>query len=81
MKNVWFLEGNCEQGEFVCPDGACIDATWKCDGVKDCTGGEDENFCVNGKIFACLVQLFLRFNGIPTSEYCQSKRSFNVLSV
>lgn len=35
----------------MCPDGECIDAKWKCDGVEDCSGGYDEKFCGNGKIF------------------------------
>ena len=44
------LDGNCPKGQFVCPDGSCIDAKWKCDGVEDCSGGDDERFCGNGKM-------------------------------
>ncbi len=30
---------------FQCNDGACIDATWKCDQIDDCAGAEDEANC------------------------------------
>ncbi len=37
--------------DFVCGDGSTIAATWQCDGVADCPGGEDEE-CADGT-FAC----------------------------
>lgn len=34
---------------FTCNDGACIDASWRCDAITDCTGGEDEADCGGGQ--------------------------------
>ena len=28
---------------FLCNDFTCIDGNWKCDGIVDCTTGEDED--------------------------------------
>ena len=33
--------------DFACGDGSTIAATWQCDGVADCPGGEDEE-CADG---------------------------------
>jgi hypothetical protein len=30
---------------FECADGTCIDATWECDGIDDCSAAEDEANC------------------------------------
>jgi len=35
----------CEQYEFQCRDGSCIDDRRKCDGTPDCTDGSDEFDC------------------------------------
>ena len=35
----------CQPGDFVCADDACIPANWECDGYDDCSGGEDEADC------------------------------------
>ncbi|MBK6922307.1 MAG: hypothetical protein IPH07_33255 [Deltaproteobacteria bacterium] len=32
---------------FSCNDGQCIDASWRCDAITDCSGGEDEANCGN----------------------------------
>ena len=32
-------------GGFECADGTCIDASWECDGVDDCSAAEDEANC------------------------------------
>jgi hypothetical protein len=37
--------------EFVCDNGAPIQASWRCDGVSDCPNGEDEA-CPDG-MFTC----------------------------
>ena len=31
--------------DFGCNSGRCISSAWRCDGVKDCPGGEDELKC------------------------------------
>jgi hypothetical protein len=33
---------------FQCNDGQCIDSGWRCDGLSDCSGGEDEQGCPTG---------------------------------
>ncbi len=30
---------------FECADGTCIDASWECDGINDCSVAEDESNC------------------------------------
>lgn len=30
-------------GYFLCDDGTSIIDSWRCDGVADCSGGEDES--------------------------------------
>jgi hypothetical protein len=42
---------NCKKGSFGrSDDKSCIPVNWKCDGVKDCSGGSDEDprLCGNG---------------------------------
>lgn len=51
----------CYDNEFQCGDKACIPIQWKCDNIKDCPGGEDEEsckFCAHDE-FRC-----------PTNEKC-----------
>ena len=43
-------KGTCAPEEFPCPSfngtaSRCISNSWKCDGQKDCVGGEDEIGC------------------------------------
>ena len=40
----WFI-GYCQEGEFNCTSGICINASWKCDGDIDCDDGSDEQSC------------------------------------
>ncbi|KAL1122186.1 hypothetical protein AAG570_003591 [Ranatra chinensis] len=35
----------CQSNELRCEDGSCIPNRWKCDGVKDCAKGTDEENC------------------------------------
>ncbi|XP_050504158.1 sortilin-related receptor-like isoform X12 [Diabrotica virgifera virgifera] len=35
----------CESNQFQCDKGDCILASWVCDGMEDCLGGEDERNC------------------------------------
>uniref|UniRef100_A0A3P8V606 EGF-like domain-containing protein n=1 Tax=Cynoglossus semilaevis TaxID=244447 RepID=A0A3P8V606_CYNSE len=37
--------GTCENGQFQCSNGQCIDMDWRCDGTKDCTDDSDEQNC------------------------------------
>ena len=34
----------CDDNEFTCTE-RCIPETWRCDGDRDCVGGEDERGC------------------------------------
>ena len=36
---------NVAKDEFRCNEGWCIPKARKCDGIKDCFGGEDEGDC------------------------------------
>ena len=36
----------CEDGEFTCDDGLCIDMEQRCDQVSNCNDESDENACV-----------------------------------
>lgn len=37
---------------FQCDDGQCIDIGKRCDRVPDCSNGEDEEFCQEGRFLA-----------------------------
>ncbi|CAO1442868.1 unnamed protein product [Diamesa tonsa] len=36
----------CYDNEFNCDDSSCIPNSWKCDNIKDCAKGEDEQDCL-----------------------------------
>lgn len=38
--------GRCHDNEFKCLDSSCIPLQWKCDNIKDCSLGEDEENCL-----------------------------------
>lgn len=37
--------GKCLKNEFKCLDSTCIPQTWRCDNIKDCANGDDEDNC------------------------------------
>ena len=37
--------GTCDQDEFTCGNGTCIQSTWRCDGDYDCSDQSDEEGC------------------------------------
>ena len=39
----------CSEDQFTCSDGSSVPLNFECDGVQDCSGGEDEqNDCPEG---------------------------------
>lgn len=50
----------CQLNQFRCFDGQCIDEAWVCDGVRDCTQGEDEEHC--GAIHTCRLVVLNKIN-------------------
>ena len=40
----------CDEDEFKCGNGMCIDIDWMCDGDQDCVDAEDEIQCSNSDL-------------------------------
>ncbi|CAC5388447.1 unnamed protein product [Mytilus coruscus] len=58
----------CEEDTIACYDGVCIPVSYLCDGVADCTTGEDENGCVAPEPcseFTCMDQTCIQYY-----QYC-----------
>ena len=39
----------CENGQFTCTNGNCINENYKCDADNDCIDGSDETDCPIGE--------------------------------
>ncbi|CAO1412555.1 unnamed protein product [Diamesa serratosioi] len=71
----------CEERQFKCNDGFCINKNWQCDGQKDCDDGSDEDFltCKNRQT-ACTPDEFKCENDykcIPKHWQCDNKEDCN----
>ncbi|XP_077994388.1 uncharacterized protein LOC144448109 [Glandiceps talaboti] len=67
----------CDDTEFMCNDGQCIDAALSCDGNKDCYDGNDETDCATtaANIYRCSIDVgdsFICDDGecLSTSRLC-----------
>jgi hypothetical protein len=38
--------GRCNETEYTCSDGKCIDAAMRCDNFYDCKDFSDEQYCL-----------------------------------
>ena len=72
---IYCSKGACEENEFECANGECIDGNRKCDSIVDCFDDSDENGCGIYSIFDdsrlvaialviidCDIHLFMRFS-------------------
>lgn len=61
----------CGNNHFQCASGNCIFSSWVCDGMEDCTGGEDEHNC-EGVRNCTKDQFKCRIDGncIPLTAVC-----------
>ena len=50
--------GGCEENEFACKNGECINEHWKCDAIQDCEDNSDEEGCT-GKIVILIYLLII----------------------
>ena len=41
----------CNEEQFTCKNGECIDLEWQCDRENDCYDGEDEELCNYSELF------------------------------
>ena len=42
---IFISEGKCNQNEFECDNGGCINKDYRCDGDNDCSDRSDERGC------------------------------------
>ncbi len=55
----------CEEDEKQCSDGTCITVDYLCDGIVDCSTGEDEEGC-SGKHQAPFLPSILKITSFIT---------------
>lgn len=62
----------CEPNEFRCDSGICIAKMYVCDGLFDCSRGEDEENCLNDRRFCGFGKFRCRSDGLclPREKYC-----------
>ena len=36
---------NCDESQFPCHNGQCIDRRYVCDEINNCSDGSDEDYC------------------------------------
>lgn len=54
--------GTCSDGEFKCETGnECIVNSWKCDKIKDCQDGSDEENCDSELFVFVLLLIYVYF--------------------
>lgn len=51
----------CSGDAFHCDGTKCLLASKKCDGVRDCYDGTDEDNCIEGKLNIIMIGEFLSF--------------------
>lgn len=55
-QGIQLAQGSCENTQFQCTNGQCIDITYRCDGTKDCVDDSDELNCpCTSQEFKCVT--------------------------
>nr|KAF6496225.1 LDL receptor related protein 2 [Rousettus aegyptiacus] len=64
----------CDSEHFRCEDGHCIDASWRCDGTKDCLDDSDETGCPPPSCQSGYFQCQSKELCIPNSWVCDDEQ-------
>uniref|UniRef100_T1H8D0 Sortilin-related receptor n=1 Tax=Rhodnius prolixus TaxID=13249 RepID=T1H8D0_RHOPR len=61
----------CSANKFRCENGACIQQSWVCDGLPDCSHGEDEKHC-DASVCNDTDEFRCKKSGwcVPMKQYC-----------